>query len=191
MFEFDVAKFVPDFILKDKNGYAVAKAIEGAVRYMNNAILDGVKRISDIDSMPEWRLDELAWEYNATWYNYNAGIETKRMQIKGVLEYYNKLGTLFAVKRAISDVYGTGSIEEWFRYGGQPYHFRVYTTNLNEIKNNYDRFLRLLDTVKNTRSVLENVYFYSTEIKTTAHTATKAVGAYIRASAIARKYGEE
>ena len=45
MFKFYVSRFVPKFILADKNGYAIAKAIEAAMQYMNKAIDTGVKCI--------------------------------------------------------------------------------------------------------------------------------------------------
>ena len=77
MFVFDVTKYVPQFLLNDKNGYAMAKAIEAGINYMNTACLNGTKLIYDVDTMPEWRLDELAWEYNLV-YDYTADIDVKR-----------------------------------------------------------------------------------------------------------------
>lgn len=175
MFSFEIGRWVPKFILGDKNGYALAKAIESAMRAMNDAVLQGVKCVTDCKEMPEWRLDELAWEYNATWYNYDADIERKRAQIEGAMEYYNRLGTPEAVQRAIADVFGDGTVKEWFQYEGEPYHFRVHTTNTTILLENRARFMRLLDAVKNTRSVLDEV-IYEGEARTTEWIATAVVG---------------
>ena len=39
MFTFDITKWVPRFLLNDKNGYALAKAIEAALQMMNDTSL--------------------------------------------------------------------------------------------------------------------------------------------------------
>ena len=59
MIKFDVTKNVPKFILRDKNGYAIAKAIEAGIQKMNDIVEEGVSYIEDTEAMPEWRLDEL------------------------------------------------------------------------------------------------------------------------------------
>ena len=35
MFQVDITKWVPKFLLADKNGYAIAKAMEAGLQYMN------------------------------------------------------------------------------------------------------------------------------------------------------------
>ena len=76
MIDFTIHQLFPDFILADKNGYAMAKAIERALQIMCSTIQTGVDNLQDIDKMPEWRLDEMAWELGCL-YDHNANIETK------------------------------------------------------------------------------------------------------------------
>ncbi|MBQ8507227.1 MAG: phage tail protein [Clostridia bacterium] len=187
---FEIERLVPRFLLQDKNGYALAKAMEAlALRGME--IMDEAVAIhSDVEKMPEWRLDEMAQMLNASWYDYAADTETKRAVIRGAKEYYDRLGTPYAIERAISDVYGAGRIEEWFDYGGEPYHFRVFTTNVSALKENRAKFLRLMDIVKNVRSVLDNIYYSGEEGTAAVTTAAAVVSAYGAQEVRARNYGE-
>lgn len=157
MFEFDVTKWLPRFVLNDKNGYAVAKAIEAGVRIMNDTVAQGVKCITDIDEMPEWRLDELAWEMNCL-YDYYADIEEKRKWIRNATPWYMAYGTRSAIEKLAGTIFGESRVGEWFEYGGQPFYFRVDIKD-GMTEDNISRFLRMLQKVKNVRSVLERMEF--------------------------------
>lgn len=159
MMEFNIEQLMPKFILGDRNGYALAKAIEVGLRALLRIAGEGLAMIDDVEAMPEWRLDEMAWELNAAWYDYDADIERKRAQIAGAQTYYNRIGTPSAVQGAIADVFGDGVVREWFEYGGEPYHFEVRTSNTSILRENRAKFLKLLELVKNLRSVLDNVYY--------------------------------
>ncbi len=189
--EFDIRNFVPRFIMQDVNGAALARALEKGLEKMTEIVSDGVQTVLNIETMPAWRLDELAWEYNITWYDYDAAIEHKREQINGAMDYYTRLGTAAAVRRAISDVYGAGNIEEWFQYGGAPYHFRVYTTNVTVLQENRERFLHLLNQVKNARSVLENVIYNGASSAARIYAAAKCVGMTAYSAGAAKNYYKE
>ncbi len=176
MIDFAIGQTLPDFLLADRNGYALAKAVESALKSMCATVQAGVDAVQDVDKMPEWRLDELAWEYGAEWYDYDATLEIKRSQIKGVQDFFNRLGTPYAVESALSAVYGDGTIKEWFEYGGDPFHFKAYTTNASALTENRKKFIALLDVVKNVRSVLDGIVYYGSGGKATYYAATAALG---------------
>jgi len=155
----DITRLLPAFILADKNGLAIAKAIEAMLQYMCDVIKNGIDIVLDIDRMPEWRLDEAAWEMNITWYDSEADIESKRQQLKSAQEYSGKIGTPAALMSAIESVFGEGTLREWFEYGGEPYHFNITTTNASALIENRERIMRLIDIVGNVRSVLDNIYY--------------------------------
>lgn len=146
---------------------------------------------TQIDSLPEELLDILARDFQISWYDYDASIDTKRTVFRDSFYVRRHLGTPAAVQRAISDVYGAGFIQEWFQYGGEPYHFRVYTTNLSVLQQNREKFMRLLDRVKNVRSILENVYYYGESSAAKLHIATRCTGVSISTSAVAKLYPKE
>lgn len=80
---------------------------------------------SRIDELPESILDILARDFKIEWYDYNWGIEAKRKTIRDSFFVHRHLGTVGAVKRALTDVWPPSTVEEWFEYGGEPFYFRA------------------------------------------------------------------
>lgn len=160
MFTFKCEQWVPQFILNDKNGYALAKAIEAAMQYMNDKVQQGVDCLMDCDTMPEWRLDELAWE-TSCYYDYNAPLETKREMIRNSAQNMYRAGTPYAVEKAISAIYPGSFVQEAGEYPTSPFHFRVMAS-LNEetVSSERDRQTReAIAYFKNVRSVLDGIVF--------------------------------
>lgn len=112
---------------------------------------------SRIDNLDNVALDELAWQMHVDWYDANADITIKRQIIKKALKVHRHRGTPYAVEQVIQDYFGDGKIEEWFEYGGEPYYFRVITSNKSITGEQADQFIKAVDKVKNLRSVLEQV----------------------------------
>lgn len=159
MFTFNIEQWVPKFILNDQNGYAIAKAIEVAMRKMDEVVSDGLACLYDFDTMPEWRLDELAWETNCL-YDYDADIDTKREWIKNASRFYLTFGTPAGIIQYLEGMFGTVSVEEAGQYGADPYHFRVVVTGEWSEKN--DAWSRkAVEATKNVRSILDNILFNS------------------------------
>lgn len=174
MFDFNIEQWVPKFILNDTNGYAIAKAIEVAMRTMNSVVAEGLACISDFDTMPEWRLDELAWEYNCL-YDYNAYIEVKRDWIKNASRFYLTYGTPAGIVQYLQGVYGSVSVEEASDYGADPYHFRVIVTG--EWSQASDEWAqRAVEATKNVRSVLDGIIFNSGSAEILMHVAAAVCG---------------
>lgn len=182
MFTFDAKKWVPKFLLQDKNGYAMAKAIEAAMQAMNDAIQEGVDCITDYSKMPEWRLDELAWEMMIDWYDYNYDIDAKRRTIQSAQEVYKRLGTPYAVSTAIQAVLPNSFIREWQDYGGEPFYFKLWVDTGDEgiEPEELQRILDRIQYYKNARSVLEGVEYIITPSRPVpAYAAGGVSGFYI------------
>lgn len=139
------------------------------IRALSYAILQEKRRIMEkalrtrtmamIDDLTEEILDVLAVELRTPAYDENFPIETKRALIKGTLAFYAKLGTPEAVNWVIRTVFGNGEIEEWFRYGGEPHHFRVTVQNDGTFSSldGLADFLRLVAMVKRLSSWLDAI----------------------------------
>lgn len=111
---------------------------------------------SRIDSLPESLLDILARDLKVDWYDFNATLATKRRTIRDSWYIHKRLGTADAVKRAISDVWPDSSLEEWFEYSGDPYHFRVIldaSENVNPIQ--LDEVMKKVRLFKPARAVMD------------------------------------
>lgn len=153
MFEFDIAQLFPRFVLNDTNGYALARAIEAALKYFLEKCQEGLDCVLDVDKMPEWRLDEMAWELNCL-YDFNAGIEAKRIWIKNAIPYYRLFGTPQAVYQFLSGYFDEVELEENWNYGADPFHFRV-TVEGTWTPENESWARRAIEAAKNVRSVLD------------------------------------
>lgn len=155
MFKFDVFQHVPEFILRDKNGYAIARAIEVAVNYINDHAKKGLDAIYDTDSMSEERLDELAWELNCL-YEYNGSIDQKRKWIREALPMYRIWGTAEALRKYLDGYFENVEVEENWQYGGDPYHFRIFVEGEWNPQNEAWT-INAVEKAKNVRSVLDDI----------------------------------
>lgn len=155
MIEFAIHQLFPDFILADKNGYAMAKAIERALQIMCETVQMGVDNLQNIDKMPEWRLDEMAWELGCL-YDSNAAIEVKRRWIRDATPLYAALGTPQAVYNFLEGFFAQVELEENWQYAGEPFHFRVTVSGeWNDANETWMR--RAIASAKNVRSVLDDI----------------------------------
>ena len=155
MISFDITQLVPEFLRNDKNGYAVAKALEAGLRHFMDTAERGLSLLTDIDNAPEWRLDELAWEYDCL-YDYNADIEAKRNWIKEATSLFSAYGTPRAIYNYLSGFFDRVEIEEFWQYGGEPYHFRV-TVSGKWTDKNEEWLKKAVASAKNERSVLDDI----------------------------------
>lgn len=133
-------------------GYAISKAMKRLIEYCQN-----ISVYAAIDNAPEQVLDLLALELNTQYYDDSQSIDVKRSLIKNTLAWYLKIGTVAAVEEAVEAVFGDGEIEEWFDYGGEPYHFKVHTTTINSTDEMIQELTELISTMQNVRSKLELV----------------------------------
>lgn len=158
MIEFTIHQLFPDFILADKNGYAMAKAVERALQIMCSTIQTGVDNLQDIDKMAEWRLDEMAWETNCL-YDYNSNPESKRYWVKEAKQCDQRLGTIAAIIQYLKGCFSNVQIEEWWQYGGTPYHFRVWCTG--DMTSEIETWARrAIARAQNVRSVLDGLTIF-------------------------------
>ena len=127
MSNFSVDAFManlPDVILQDEH---LKQLAEVAARVMFNRLPDTRKAAiyCRIDELDEGILDILAEDLKIDWYDYDATLEIKRRTVKDSWYVHRRMGTVAAVEKALSDVWPDSQVEEWFQYGGDPFHFRV------------------------------------------------------------------
>lgn len=155
MMHFDIKGLAPRFIWNDKNGHAMAKAIESMLTCFLSTCQAGLDTWGNVSKMPEWRLDEMAWETNCL-YDYDADIETKRKWIKDAIPLYGSLGTPKAVYNYLNGFWDQVELEENWQYSGDPFHFRV--TVSGEWNDANEAWLRrAIEASKNVRSVLDDI----------------------------------
>lgn len=154
MIEVDISQLVPGFLLEDRQGRAMAKAMETGLRRCYEIIRQGMEIVLDIEQMPMWRLDEMAWELGCLYSYEETDIEKKRGWVRRAQELYGKYGTAEAIYQYLADYFPKAFVEENWEYGGEPYHFRVTLEGgLDEKREKWAR--NTIEQVKNLRSVLE------------------------------------
>jgi len=108
-------------------------------------------------SQPDAVLDELAWQFNVDFYDQAMTTAAKRELIGNALYWHSVKGTPHAVERVISIVFGDGVVEEWFEYGGSPFHFRVGSLGgkFPDVQK-YADLVRMVRVVKRASAILES-----------------------------------
>lgn len=154
MMTFSIGRLVPKFIMEDRNGCALAKATEKALEILCETAQTGVDTVLDVEKMPEWRLDEMAWELGCL-YDYTAVIEDKRKWIRNATPLYALRGTPQAIYDYIPSSFDIIMEEAW-QYDGDPFHFRI--TVFSEWSAQKETWLhKAVEQAKNARSVLDDI----------------------------------
>lgn len=152
----ELIKLLPEFMREDPANIGLARGLDEVIK-MFVAYGEHLSIWTAIDDLTEPELDDLAWEFNITWYEYSADIETKRKILKNSSEVKRNLATGWAVEQVISTYFGEGHIEEWFEYGGEPGYFKVISSNPSITQENLNKFLRILEKVKRKSAHLEAI----------------------------------
>ena len=117
-----------------------------------------------IDQLPEDLLDILAKDFAVDWYDHDYDLAAKRRTIKSAPYIHRHRGTAGAVLRGIRAIYPGSRLEEWWQYGGEPYHFRVML-DMSGSDASYvstERVLWAIGYYKSLRSHNDGVYYQST-----------------------------
>lgn len=152
----DLLRLIPQFMRDDRNAQAFAYAVNSKIAEVTYAIMHA-KIYTRIDSLSEEILDELAWQFNVVEYRSEYDISIKRELIKGCMQLHYKRGTVAAVEEAVRKIFGDATVEEWFDYGGQPYHFKVRTSNIGATDEMIQEVTKIVKEAQNVRSFLEEV----------------------------------
>lgn len=139
----------------DDKGKLAASVSDEIARLMSDT--DNAAIFARIEKLDEPLLDLLAIDFKVEWYETAAPIKNKRLAIKECILVHKYKGTKFAVEAAVHSLYDRADVEEWFEYGGEPYHFRimVFGSSSGGTKVLSQKILY----AKNLRSVLDTVEF--------------------------------
>jgi phage tail P2-like protein len=79
--------------------------------------------------LPNELIDELAVEFRAVGYDQSFPLDQKRAMVQRACADNRIRGTPFSVQQLCNQVFGECVVQEWWEYGGQPYRFRILTTD--------------------------------------------------------------
>ncbi|OKP67565.1 phage tail protein [Paenibacillus sp. P3E] len=147
---------LPPSIRHDPSMSAAAVALDTQLQKTT----DMINTLNLFGRSEEWsdaETDELAWQYSPPYYDPDLPLEQKRMLIKNAIPFHRHKGTPGAVEDLIDILFGEGAVEEWWQYGGDPYHFRVLTNNPDVTTTRAEEFIAAVDAVKRLSAVLDSV----------------------------------
>ena len=115
---------------------------------------------ADLEKVDDNKLDFLAVENRVLFYNSDLAPDVKRQLIRNSIYWYMKLGTRQVMEEMVDIVFGNEntSVEEWYTYAGEPFHFRVAVGTV-VTQTSIKDFLRYLNRIKNARSRFDYMVF--------------------------------
>ena len=123
----DFTNSLPPTLKNDPDMMALAQTISAQLQTTAAEVRKNII-YARIDELDEATLDVLAYDLHVDWYDYSYPIEVKRRTIRDSIQVHRRLGTKYAVEKALGAVYPGTKVEEWFEYGGQPYWFKIQTS---------------------------------------------------------------
>lgn len=149
-----LSEFLPQYMQSDET----AKAFEYAVQRQILKVISEISNLKiyiSIDTQPESVLDELGWQFNIPEYASTLPIDAKRNLVKTAITTHRRRGTVAAVRQVVTDIFGDARLEEWFEYGGKPYYFKVYASNVTTVEQAL--LFKSIASSQNVRSILEAI----------------------------------
>ncbi|MEK4046585.1 phage tail protein I [Paenibacillus sp. FSL H8-0048] len=147
---------LPPSIRKDPAMAAAAAALDFQL-LETSAMIAGLNIFSRSAEWTDAETDELAWQFKPPYYDPALPVEQKRLLIQNAIPFHRHKGTAGAVEDLIAILFGQGAVEEWWQYGGDPYHFRVVTNNADVTAARAQEFIAAVDAVKRLSAVLDSV----------------------------------
>lgn len=146
----DFSEFLPGALRHDPKMIALARALTEQLLAVSGN-MDNVLIYSRFEELSEDLVDILAYDMHVDWYDYGYPLNVKRDMVKNSVKVHKRMGTKYAVETAVKAIYPESRIEEWFNYGGEPFHFKVVLNagdknlkiDLNDIVKKINMYKRL------------------------------------------------
>lgn len=149
-------ELLPPNLRPDARMQAICHALDRAFqRLMEN--MGRLVVLADLENQPEEIYDALALDLKVIGYRANMPLSQKRALILGARATQMDKGTVGRVEKLMNEVFGDAELEEWFQYDGDPFMFRIVSSNPNLQDSDAVYFQSVLEQVKNLRSHLEEI----------------------------------
>lgn len=171
IYESDFAKYLPQALANDTKMVALARAVADELLNVSGAV-ENVLIYSRIDELPEELVDILAYDLHVDWYDYSYPLAAKRDLIKSSMRVHKKMGTKYAIEKALSALFPESEVEEWFQYEGEPGHFHIVCdVTKSRITANFSDIVRAVKMYKRLSAHFDEVV-YQSHIHCEIHTHT-------------------
>lgn len=150
-------------------------AIAAAFDAMHQIVVNAIPKVSVLDNIghqPSDVTDLLAIEQRTPYYNQSLPLETRQELVAGTGQLNSILGTKAAVEQAVKTAFGSCTVQEWFEYEGDPYHFRVLINDFPNSSAQMDEINRAIEASKRKSSYLDAVIIIQSTTSTTMYLAS-------------------
>ena len=165
------ADYLPGALKQDPKIKAIAEAVTKEALTVSGEI-ENVLIYSRIDELPEALIDILAYDMHVDWYDYSFPLKVKRDILKSSVKVHKKMGTKYAVEKALGALYPQSEVEEWYQYEGEPHHFHIVCdVTENRVTASFQEIINAVMMYKRLSSHLDEVvYQASVGIRVETHT---------------------
>ena len=113
-----------------------------------------------IDELDSELVDALAIALHVDYYDASLPLDKRRALVKNSTRWHMRKGTKGIVQETVATVWDGCEVQEWFDYGGEPYHFKVVNITAAHVDEDVIReVLRAISATKNVRSWLDGIDF--------------------------------
>ena len=123
-----LTQLLPPGMTSGPNIASIAAAFD-AMHQMVVAAIPSVSVLNNIGHQPSAVTDLLAIEQRTPYYNQSLPLETRQALVAGTGKLNSIKGTKAAVEQAVTEAFGSGAMQEWWEYGGEPGHFQMLVTD--------------------------------------------------------------
>lgn len=171
MYTVNFADYLPGALKQDPKIKAIAEAVTKEALTVSGEI-ENVLIYSRIDELPEALIDILAYDMHVDWYDYSFPLKVKRDILKSSVKVHKKMGTKYAVEKALGALYPQSEVEEWYQYEGEPHHFHIVCdVTENRVTASFQEIINAVMMYKRLSSHLDEVvYQASVGIRVETHT---------------------
>lgn len=174
VYEIDFTRLLPNVLKQDEKiftlGKVISEQLQKNIHLSKQAII-----YAKIDELSENILDILAYDLHVDWYKYDYPVDVKKDIIKNSVRVHKRLGTKYAVEKALGDLLPNCVVQEWFEYGGLPSYFRILVdTQKAKIKATSREIIDIVKFYKRLSAHIDEIVYYCKDDTILIHEETKA-----------------
>jgi len=165
-----LAELLPPNFAEDNNIQATCAALDA----MNTLVVGEISKVlvlASLGNQPSAITDILAIEQRTPYYKQSFELPVRRALLANTGEINAIKGTKAAVEKTAKIVFGSATVEEWFEYSGDPFHFRVLVNEFPNSDSQVSEVENAVASVKNARSVLDEVIIIAATAKVNSYVA--------------------
>lgn len=161
---FDLSKMLSNKVIFSDVDKAMLQAITTSLQYTHQK----ANVIDPLAEKPEWLLDNIAVAEAVDFYDKSFNVSQKMLIIKNSDFLKSKKGTPLALERALSNIFASAEVLEWFEYGGAKGHFKVNVV-VNGAADGETRklALKIIEKYKRKTQILDELNFKTIDLTAT------------------------